>query len=448
MSAATRLLILDDEEALVEALSRHFQRRGYEVAGLFLLADAVAAIEASIAQGRPFDAIVTDLQLPDGDGRSIVRLAREKLPHCPVLVMTGSRSVSGSVEAMRLGAVTVLEKPIPTARLEAELRQAIDDRAQLEKGLDAAGGAGIIGSSPAIRAVLDVLLLAAPTEATVLIEGETGTGKELVAQALHRLSRRSRAPLVAVNCAALPEALLESELFGHAKGAFTGAHEARQGRFRQAHGGTLFLDEIAEMPAAVQAKLLRVLQEREVQPVGADKTQPVDVRVIAATNRKLESAVGEGKFRADLFYRLNVVPLQLPPLRDRREDVSALAAHFLHGRKRKFTPAAMAALERHSWPGNVRELENLIERLTVLKPEGDLDVTDLPAEVRSQTPSASAPAALPPDGVDLYAVLGELEDRLIREALERTGGNKNQAARALGLNRTTLVEKLRKMSRK
>ena len=445
-----RVLILDDEVSLVDAISAHLERRGYEPAGAYLVSEAAQAIEESVKGGRPFAAVVTDLQLPDGDGRSIVKLAREKLPRAPVVVMTGSRSVSGAAESMRLGALTVLEKPLALDALEKELRDALADRAQLEQGLADAGGAGIVGSSAAIRAVLDVLLLAAPTDATVLIEGETGTGKELVAQALHKLSRRARGPLVAVNCAALPEALLESELFGHVKGAFTGATETRQGRFRQADGGTLFLDEIGEMPAPLQAKLLRALQEGEIQPVGADKPLKVDARVIAATNRELEKAVAAGKFRADLFYRLNVVPLPLPPLRERREDIAALAAHFLRGKNRRFSAEAMEALQRYDWPGNVRELQNLIERLAVLRPEGELQLSDLPPEVRAapRPPAAAAAPSLAPEGIDLYAVLAEVEDRLIHEALDRAQGNQSQAAKYLGLNRTTLVEKLKRMSRR
>jgi len=447
VGAAPRILILDDEVALVDALTRHFRRRGYDLTQTYLVADAVQAIEQSVRDALPFDAVITDLQLPDGDGRTIVRLAREMLPRCPVVMMTGSRSISGTVDAIRLGAVTVLEKPVAAEVLEKELRQAMASRADLEKGVDAAGEAGIIGRSPAIRAVLDVLFLAAPTDATVLIEGETGTGKELVAKALHRLSRRARGPLVAVNCAALPETLAESELFGHAKGAFTGADKPRAGRFREADGGTLFLDEIGEMPLALQAKLLRVIQEGEVQPLGVDKPQSVDVRLVAATNRNLGELAAEGKFRSDLYYRLNVVPLGLPPLRDRREDVGTLAGHFLRGTGRKFSAEAMAFLERYPWPGNVREMENVVARLKVLKPEGDFQLADLPQEIRGAQPLPAIPQNAA-TGVDLYAALGELEDRLIREALERSGGNRNQAAKSLGLNRTTLVEKLRKMSRR
>jgi two-component system response regulator HydG len=447
VGAAPRILILDDEVALVDALTRHFRRRGYDLTQTYLVADAVQAIEQSVRDAVPFDAVITDLQLPDGDGRTIVRLAREMLPRCPVVMMTGSRSISGAIDAIRLGAVTVLEKPVAAEVLEKELRQAMSSRADLEKGVDAAAEAGIIGRSPAIRAVLDVLFLAAPTDATVLIEGETGTGKELVAKALHRLSRRARGPLVAVNCAALPETLAESELFGHAKGAFTGADKPRAGRFREADGGTLFLDEIGEMPLALQAKLLRVIQEGEVQPLGVDKPQSVDVRLVAATNRNLGELAAEGKFRSDLYYRLNVVPLGLPPLRDRREDVGTLAGHFLRGTGRKFNAEAMASLERYPWPGNVRQMENVVARLKVLKPEGDFLLADLPQEIRGAQPLPAIPQNAA-TGVDLYAALGDLEDRLIREALERSGGNKNQAAKSLGLNRTTLVEKLRKMSRR
>jgi DNA-binding NtrC family response regulator len=449
MSLPRAILIVDDEELLVTTLVRFFGGRGYAPTGVHGVTEALAAIETSVAEKQPFAAILTDLQLPDGDGGRIVQVAHDRLPHCPVLVMTGSGSVSASVEAMRLGAVTVLEKPVQLQALETEVRQAMESQAELVVALGNAEEAGIVGNSPAIRAVLDVLLLAAPTDATVLVEGETGTGKELVAQALHRLSRRPGGPFVPVNCAALPESLLESELFGHTRGAFTGATETRQGRFRQADGGTLFLDEIGEMPLGVQAKLLRVLQERMVQPLGSDKAHPVDVRVIAASNRNLEALVAEGKFRADLFYRLDIVPLRLPPLRERAEDVAQLAVHFLRlrGGARRFTPSAIEALSRYSWPGNVRELENLVERLTVLKPAGDLDVGDLPPHMLADSPApGQAQVPLPPDGVDLYAVLGELEDRLIREALTRAQGNQTHAARYLCLNRTTLVEKLRKMS--
>ena len=454
-----RVLFVDDERDLVSSLSRYFRLHGFETAGAFGVQEAVARLEKARTGGGRYDAVITDLRMPDGDGLTVVREVRRLLPGTPVLVMTAFGSVATSVEAMRLGAVTMLEKPVPVDQLEREVRNAIADAREVEGGLLAAGGAGLVGTSRAIRDVFDTLVRVAPSNSSVLIQGESGTGKELVAQAVHRLSRRALGPLVAVNCAAIPEQLLESELFGHVKGAFTGASQTRQGRFRLADGGTVFLDEIGEMPLALQGKLLRVLQERAIEPVGGSKPESVDFRLIAATNKDLEAQVAKGAFRGDLFYRLNVVPLVLPPLRERRGDVSLLAAHFLarhnSGKERplRFSPAAVEALERHAWPGNVRELENLVERLAVLKGEGDLEVADLPGPIRNAraVPAGGAvaiggeiPTALPPEGVDLYKVLADIEDRLIHEALERSGGNKNQAAKILGLNRTTLVEKLRK----
>ena len=453
-----RVLFVDDERDLVSSMSRYFRLHGFETAGAYGVADAVARLEEARSGGSRFDAVVTDLRMPDGNGLTVLREVRRLLPRTPVLVMTAFGSVATSVEAMRLGAVTMLEKPVPVAQLEREVRDAIADAREVEGGLEAAGGAGLVGNSPAIRALFDTLVRVAPSNSSVLIQGESGTGKELIAQAVHRLSRRALGPLVAVNCAAIPEQLLESELFGHVKGAFTGASQSRQGRFKLADGGTIFLDEIGEMPLSLQGKLLRVLQERAVEPVGGSKPDPVDFRLIAATNRDLEAAVAKGTFRSDLFYRLNVVPLLVPPLRERRGDVPLLAAHFLlrhnTGKERplRFSAEAVDALERHGWPGNVRELENLVERLAVLKGEGEIGVADLPGPIRnarSAPPTAAAspseiPTALPPEGVDLYKVLADLEDRLIREALERSGGNKNRAAKILGLNRTTLVEKLRK----
>jgi DNA-binding NtrC family response regulator len=452
-----RVLFVDDERDLVSSLSRYFRLHGFETAGAFGVSEAVGKLEEARSTGNRFDAVVTDLRMPDGDGLIVLREVRRLLPGTPVLVMTAFGSVATSVEAMRLGAVTMLEKPVPVAQLEREIRNAIADGHEVEGGLEAAGGAGLVGTSAAIRTVFDTLVRVAPSNSSVLIQGESGTGKELVAQAVHRLSRRALGPLVAVNCAAIPEQLLESELFGHVKGAFTGALQARQGRFKLAHGGTIFLDEIGEMPLALQGKLLRVLQEHAIEPVGASKVESVDFRLIAATNKDLEAQVTKGAFRGDLFYRLNVVPLLLPPLRERSGDVPLLAGHFLarHNLNKekplRFSSAAIEALERHAWPGNVRELENLVERLAVLKGAGDIEVADLPGPVRNARAGTGAlavggeiPAALPPEGVDLYKVLADIEDRLIREALERAGGNKNQAAKILGLNRTTLVEKLKK----
>jgi DNA-binding NtrC family response regulator len=452
-----RILFVDDERDLVSSLSRYFRLKGFETKGAYGVQEGIALLEEERKANHRFDVVVTDLRMPDGDGLAIVRAVRRVFPGVPVLVLTAFGTVATSVEAMRLGAVTMLEKPIPVADLEREVRSAVANGAEVAAGLTAAVGAGVIGSSPAIRQVFDTLVRVAPSNSSVLITGESGTGKELVAQAIHRLSRRALGPLVAVNCAAIPEQLLESELFGHVRGAFTGAQQARTGRFKLADGGTIFLDEIGEMPMLLQGKLLRVLQERVIEPLGGNKGEPVDFRVIAATNKDLEALSAEGKFRLDLFYRLNVVPLVLPPLRERTGDVPTLVRHFLDkapAQDLSFAPAAMDALERYAWPGNVRELQNLVERLAVLQGSGEITVADLPAPIRAAAaavrptpPVQAADAALPAEGIDLYAALAELEDRLINEALERSGGNKNQAAKILKLNRTTLVEKLKKRAK-
>jgi DNA-binding NtrC family response regulator len=492
---ATRILFVDDEREIVSSFSRYFGHRGYQTAGAYNVADAVAQLTAASQPNAPrFDLVCTDLRMPDGDGLDVLRAVRRLIPGTPVLVLTAYGSVATSVQAMRLGAITMLEKPIPVADLEREIMAAVADSQKVSAGLADASHAGLVGGSPQIRQLFDTLVRVAPSTSSVLIQGESGTGKELVAQAIHKLSRRAAGPLVAVNCAAIPDTLLESELFGHAKGAFTGAVTARPGKFKQAEGGTIFLDEIGEMPLALQGKLLRVLQERVIEPVGSNKTEHVDFRVVAATNRDLEQQVNEGKFRGDLFYRLNVVPLSIPALRDRLGDVPVLARHFLNrltaesGAQLRFSAAAIAELEAWTWPGNVRELENLVERLAVLKGEGEIGVDDLPAVVRSGkiptpreavaqvppsvmpqvTPVESFPGSprasqplLPPssspspqmmegvpqsvgEGVDLNAILQEIEDKLIRDALEKTSGNRKQAARLLNLNRTTLVEKLKK----
>jgi len=457
-TAPLRILFVDDERDLVSSLSRYFRLKGFETSGAYGVQEGVALLEEERNAGRRFDVVVTDLRMPDGDGLAIVRAVRRVHPGVPVLVLTAFGTVATSVEAMRLGAVTMLEKPIPVADLEREVRSAVANGAEVAAGLTAAVGAGLVGTSSAIRQVFDTLVRVAPSNSSVLITGESGTGKELVAQAIHRLSRRAMGPLVAVNCAAIPEQLLESELFGHVRGAFTGAQQARIGRFKLADSGTIFLDEIGEMPLLLQGKLLRVLQERVIEPLGGNKPEPVDFRVIAATNKDLEALAAEGRFRLDLFYRLNVVPLVLPPLRDRKGDVPVLVRHFLEkiaAKDLSFAREAMDALERYAWPGNVRELQNLVERLAVLKGSGEIGVADLPAPIRAAAPpgpaapvaTADAAIALPPEGIDLYAALAELEDRLINEALERSGGNKNQAAKILKLNRTTLVEKLKKRAK-
>jgi transcriptional regulator with PAS, ATPase and Fis domain len=313
---------------------------------------------------------------------------------------------------------------------------------------------GMVADSTIMRKIFDLILKLAGSDATVLIMGESGTGKEMVAQAIHHMGKRVAQPFVPVNCAAIPEELLESEIFGHVRGAFTGAVNARQGRFQLAHGGTLFLDEIGEMSPKLQVKLLRVLQDRVFEPVGSDKAVRVDVRVVAATNRDLRQAVSDGSFREDLFYRLNVLPIYLPPLREKREDIPLLVAHFLSLQSRKkgkgieaIEDEALGLLERYEWPGNVRELENLMERLVVLNEDGVIRAKDLPdylSEKRAPKRDQAASVSLPNEGVDLDAFLKIIEVELMRQALARTGGNKSRAAELLKLNRTTLVERLRR----
>ncbi|MGE5817433.1 MAG: sigma-54 interaction domain-containing protein [Deltaproteobacteria bacterium] len=312
----------------------------------------------------------------------------------------------------------------------------------------------LVGNSPRMRIVRALISKLANSDSTVLITGESGTGKELAARAIHEISRRREQPFVPVNCGAIPEELLESELFGHVRGAFTGAVNARQGRFQLAHGGTLFLDEISEMSPKLQVKLLRVLQEREFEPVGSDRAVQVDVRVVTATNQDLHVAAREGKFRKDLFYRLNVLPLELPPLRDREGDIGLLIRHFLnlHGRRKgkqvlEVDPAAMVVLEKYRWPGNVREVENLIERLVVLCENGTIQTDDLPDYVINNSEpqhQSSTRVTLPEQGVDLDGVLERIENGFIEQALQRSRGNKTIAAELLKLNRTTFIERLRK----
>jgi DNA-binding NtrC family response regulator len=310
----------------------------------------------------------------------------------------------------------------------------------------------LVGRSPKLLEVIRTIDRVATSNCTVLVTGESGTGKEMVVSALHDASQRKSAPLVTVNCGAIPEALLESELFGHAKGAFTGAHASRQGRVGAAEGGTLFLDEVGELPLALQVKLLRLLQQREYSPVGDDRTVKCDIRIVAATNRDLEAEVAAGRFREDLYYRLNVIHVQLPALRERREDIELLARHFLavHAERSGrveltgFTPAATEALTSFDWPGNVRALENAIERAVLLAAGPIIDIGDLPARVLSDVRRCDAPAPLPDTGIDLRAAVEAFESNLIRQALERTGGNKNRAAQLLRVNRTTLVEMVKR----
>jgi DNA-binding NtrC family response regulator len=444
---AKKILLVDDDPSIHAGLLRLIKTLGHESITAATGAEAIARL-----QTQSFDLCITDLHLTDGDGRTVVREARAARPPVSVVALASQGTVADAVGALRIGAADVLAKPFHISVLEQSLvRLLAAEPARQGRGRPTPGVA-VIGDHPAMRLVLDRVEQIADTEASVLIRGETGTGKEVVARLIHGASQRRAGPFVAVNMSAIPESLAESELFGHVRGAFTGADKARTGRFVSANGGTLFLDEIGDMPRGVQAKLLRALQEREVTPVGASEAVPIDVRVVAATHRDLEGMIAEGTFREDLFYRLDVVPIEIPPLRERRQDIPALAEHFRHdvnAREGRSVPGfALDVTHRlgaYDWPGNVRELENLVERLVVVAGNRMVVMDDLPAHLRlTVVDLENATLDLPETGVDLRIFLTQLEERLIAQALERTGGNKNRAAELLGMNRTTLVEKLRR----
>ncbi|MDJ0853478.1 MAG: sigma-54 dependent transcriptional regulator [Myxococcota bacterium] len=450
------VLVVDDEELYRRALERILSRVGHTV---LTARDAAEALR--IASEQPVDLVLSDIQMPGINGLELIRQIHDVAPELPCIVITGYGGAEQSVEALRAGAFWYLEKPFDQAHLDVVRRlveQAIEvgrlraENRMLQHQLRSRYRfENVVGGSAALREVLDLVAKVAETDATVLVTGESGTGKELIARAIHYNSPRSERMLVTVNCGAIPEELLESELFGHVRGAFTSADRQREGRFALANGGTIFLDEIGDMSPNLQVKLLRVLQDRTFEPVGSSKTVSVDVRVVAATNQDLEQAIREGRFREDLFYRLNVFPIQVPPLRERREDVPLLVEHFLERASEKkqlkaggISPEAMELLCAYSWPGNVRELENLMERLVILSGEGRIEASHLPAALlRRETPTVSVPQ-LPPTGLSFRDVVEDFETDLILQALEQTHWNKNQAARLLGLNRTTLLEKIKK----
>ena len=452
----THLLIVDDEKALREAVAERLADHGFAVEQTDSGEDALQRL-ADFA----FDVLVTDLRLPGIDGRKVLDAARERYPDIIAIVITGFGTVKDAVEAIKQGASDFITKPFQFDALLHVLNSALEQkrlksenaylRSQLEERykLD-----GLVGRSPVMKDLFHLLEIVAATSSTVLITGETGTGKELAARAIHHNSARRANRFVAINCSAIPETLLEAELFGHARGAFTGAVGTRQGRFEQAHKGTLFLDEVGTMSPALQAKLLRVLQEREFERVGDSHTIKVDVRVIAATHSDLEKMVADGAFREDLYYRLNVIPVKLPPLRDRREDIPLLVQHFVQrlsadqGRgPATVSQDAMRKLMAYAWPGNVRQLENAVERaLAFSQGRGQIDVQDFSPDIQNQSASAEPIEPwLPDEGLDLERYMSGVELALIRRSLERTRGNKRQAAQLLNLKRTTLIEKLKRL---
>jgi two-component system response regulator HydG len=446
---APRVLVIDDDEAHSEALAE-----GLEIDGVQCRLAHSGEEGLERMREETYDAVLTDLVMRDVDGLEVLRQARTLQPEAAVLMITGHASIENAVDAMRLGAADYITKPVRIAELRTRLARAIEAselrraNRELRKQLDKRYGIeGIVGHSPQMQRVFDILQQVSSTTATVLILGESGTGKELVARAIHNNSPRREERFVAVNCAALSQGLIESELFGHVKGAFTGAVAAKDGMLVAAHGGTLFLDEVGDMPLETQAKLLRVLEMREVTPVGGSASRKVDIRLIAATHRDLREMVGEGGFREDLLFRLQVVTLELPPLRERAGDVPMLIDHFIgelsaeHKRPvRGITPEARAILVRYDWPGNVRELRNAIENMVLLARSNVLDVEDVPEHIKQ----AGGGGRVQRGAFDLAGhSLAELERALILANLELVGGNRQKAAKILGIGERTLYRKLK-----
>src|SRR5580765_5569520 len=457
------LLLVEDEAALREAVAEQLTDRGYHV-------EQAESGEAAIGKlaDFAFDIILTDLRLPGIDGSAVVEAAVARYPDIVAIVITGYGTVKDAVEAIKRGARDFVSKPFQIDELLHVLDSALEQRrlrsenaylrAQLEERYRF--DQGIVGKSRPMARLFQLLETVAATSSTILINGETGSGKEVVARAIHQHSPRRMQRFVALNCSAIPETLLEAELFGHVRGAFTGAVGNRQGRLEQAHKGTLFLDEVGTMSGALQMKLLRVLQEREFERVGDSHTTKVDVRVIAATNSDLRRMVSDGTFREDLYYRLNVIPVELPPLRERKEDIPLLVQHFLDkfraadaagGQSRPTLTVAQDAIRHlmaYSWPGNVRQLENAIERAVAINAgRPQIDVADLPVEIQQAEPALPSTVSLPEGGLDLDVFIAHIERELIERSLERTGGNKGRAAKLLNLKRTTLVEKLKRLGK-
>ena len=454
--APVKLLIVDDEPGLRQMLEILFRRSGYQVVSAPGYRVALEAIQQS---PHPFPVVLSDLAMPDGSGLDVLAAAKARSPATEVILITAHSTVENAIEAMQSGAYNFVTKPFESRALTALVGKALEKHALVEENarlraqvLGSQEPRSLIGKSAAMRGVYDIVDRIADTKTTVLITGESGTGKERIARAIHDKSDRASEPFLVINCGALPEALMESELFGHEKGAFTGATGKHVGIFRGANGGTVLLDEVGELPLNLQVKLLRVLQERSVRPVGGPEEIPVDVRVLAATNRDVERDVAAGTFRQDLYYRLNVIRVELPPLRERREDIAPLIEEFLRRFSREMgkdvrglTPDALRALEGYPFPGNVRELENVIERAVALAGARAIGLGDLPRDVSGMS-GASSPAllTLPEEGCKLDEVVNEVERRLLLEALERASGVRKVAAELLGISFRSLRYRLEK----
>ncbi|HJX37363.1 MAG TPA: sigma-54 dependent transcriptional regulator [Anaerolineae bacterium] len=442
-----RILIIDDQETLCYFLTESLEEKGYQAIAAYTAAEGLEVVTR-----QQIDLVLLDLKLPDGDGLDVLYEIRKADSSLPVIVLTGHAGVESAVQAMKLGAYDYLEKPINLEELSIAAAKALESRAmrqeiqrlRLQQGKD---HEFIVGDNKQMQDIMHLIERVAPTKASLLIQGESGTGKEVVAQAVHRLSPRSKKGFVPINCAAIPDNLLETELFGFEEGAFTDARRPKPGLIEMADGGTLFLDEISTLKLGLQAKLLRMLETETVRRVGGVKDIPVDLRIIAATNRELRQAIREGEFREDLFYRLSVVVIDIPPLRERVEDIDKFAAAFIADLNRAratsvqgISEDALRLLRQYEWPGNVRELRNVIERAMILCSGDQINVGDLPAEIVSKEPAMAFESSLVPiprvsEGVDMEGMVASIKKRMMLEALEQAKGNKSQAARLLGLSR-------------
>lgn len=434
-----RVLVVDDEHQVLDLVTEVLRASGYQSASAVNARQALASLRR-----EQFHLLITDVRLPDSSGIDLLRIVRDKYPNLPAIVITGYASIDGTKEALNLGAVDYIPKPFTPQQLLGAIERAMASSAG---SAGSTAGKGLVSLSLKMRGVLELVRQVADTGSTVLITGESGTGKELVARLLHRQSRRAAMPFVSVNSGGIPEGLLESELFGHIKGSYTGAYSTTIGRFQAAEGGTLFLDEVGNMSTAMQVKLLRTLQEREVTPVGANTSVSIDVRLVAATNSDLEAEVRAGRFREDLYFRMNVIDIHIPPLRERREDIIPLAEHFLaaHSALRDtgffLSPQSAALLTAYAWPGNVRELENAMERASVLS-RGEVLPSHLPARITAGYPGG---LPLPRENAGLDEIVGAVERIYIRNALKSCAGVRSRAARMLGIKRTTLLARMRKL---
>lgn len=453
------ILVVDDETAIRRALEKFLQSLGHQV---FTAGDGQTALDHLAKQ--TVDLALVDLVMPKLDGISLIKRMKQDSPDLVSIVMTGFGTIATAVEAMRAGAYHYLTKPFELDEIASLIQTALEHRQLKQENKllkrqvrERYRFDSIVGKSAEMESVFQLIEKVAETDSTVLILGESGTGKELIAKAIHYNSGRKEKPLVTVNCSAIPEELLESELFGHMRGSFTGAYTTTQGRFAAAHGGSIFLDEIGDMSPKLQVKLLRVLQERKVEPVGATEPQEIDVRILAATHQDLEGLVKAGRFREDLYYRLNVIPIHLAPLRERKDDIPLLVQHFIEKYKRIYKKEILGVAEdvkklllQHPWPGNIRELENSVERMVVLKKGRVLEAADLPEKIRGDGHRAPGESRMeiPETGLSLKSAVSGFEKDLILTALAKAKGNRNRAAGLLKLNRTTLVEKMKKQGLK